>query len=145
MQLGGGDGMAVEQQGSFRLMVEPAGPLTAPSPAVLVPRQAVGPRVPRQAGAPGFPPRQPDGREQVGTTTSLAPLATPVPRETVQQATDTDPETDASPRIRRWARTHGPVAELVVSVGAGAAVGSMHPDHGVPIVAPLATPAGANF
>jgi exopolysaccharide biosynthesis polyprenyl glycosylphosphotransferase len=110
-----------------------------------VPRQAVGPRVPRQAGAPGVPPRQVEVPEQVGTTTSLAPLATPVPRETVQQATDTDPETDASPRIRRWARTHGPVAELVASVGAGAAVGSIHPDHDVAIVAALATWAVANF
>ena len=163
MQVGGGDGMAVEQQRSFVHGGDPASTETASPQASFVPRQVVLPHVPRQASAPGagssngssngssgdhvtaghgtlHVPSQGRG----GTSAPMAPLATPRRPDTVADVQSAlDP--DSRSRLGRWAKDHGFAVEFVLSLSAGAAAGFARPGHEVAVAAALSAFAIANF
>jgi exopolysaccharide biosynthesis polyprenyl glycosylphosphotransferase len=144
MRIGGGDGMAVEQQSSFSLLGDGVRPDGAP--AAFLPRQSVGPQVPRHAT--GLQPGQGPARipsPSRAASAPLAPLATPVPRETVHEATPPAVEPDTRSQVNRWVKRHGFAVEFVASVGAGAVAGSMRPGHEIAVGAALAAWAVANF
>ena len=148
MQGGGGDGMAVEQQGSFMLVGEAAGTGT-PSTAAFVPRQATAPHVPRQGPGPAAqaPVTTPVGApvavpQQDRSGSPFTPLATPL---TSAHVAATVSGAEDRSRLDAWAKKNGFAVEFVASVGAGAAAGAMSPGHAVAVTAALATWAVANF
>ena len=158
MQAGGGDGMAVDQQGSLSIGGAPVG-AEGTAPTVLAP-----PFVPRQVmsshdaraqhghGAtppleqlPTVVPAQARVPEQLrgGSGAPLAPLATPVRSVPRRWPTGARPGGRSGPS--RWAKENGFAVEVAGSISAGAAAGAMSPGHEAAVAAALATWAVANF
>ena len=172
MQLGGGDGMTVEQQSQFSYGGSAAGTEKAEPVVPFVPRQAVTPKIPRQGHSHGQPhgqgtahavvPPQVRGHSTghgsshapghgAGHTSGrsapavpLAPLATPMRVDTAHDLGDPSaPELRS--RLSRWTKEHGFAVEVAGSLAAGAAAGLVTPGHELAVAAALGTWAVANF